>query len=202
MISVLVAEDMRILRDALVEILTHEDDMEVVAAVGSGDVIVSTAERVRPDIALIDIELPGRDGIDAAAELRLALPGCRTLILTGVGRADNLRRSVDAKVDGFMLKDAPAAEFVNAIRTIAAGGTVLDPQLAYKTLNASQTPLTARETEVLQLTAAGADPRGIARELYLSYGTVRNYLASAVMKLGARNRIDAVRIATEAGWLR
>ena len=201
MIRVLIAEDMRILRDALGAILAAEDDIDVVGAVDTGDVIVSTARRVRPDVAVIDIGLPGIDGIDAAVELSVAVPACRTLILTGVARPANLRRSVDARLDGFMLKDAPAVELVAAIRTIASGGKVVDPQLAYAAMDAPRTPLTERETAVLQRTASGAAPREIARELHLSYGTVRNYLASAVTKLGARNRVDAVRIASEADWL-
>lgn len=201
MIRVLVAEDMRLLREALVDLIGSEDDIEVVASVESGDAIVPAALRDRPDVAVIDIELPHRDGLDAAAELHELLPDCRTLILTGIGRPGNLRRSARANVSGFMVKDARPQELVAAIRTIAAGGRVIDPQLAYAALDVAGNPLTEREADVLRLTAEGSNPREIAARLHLTYGTVRNYLASAVTKLGARNRVDAIRIATEAGWI-
>lgn len=201
MIRVLLVEDVRILREALAGLLALEEDIEVVAEVESGDVIVATAVRTRPDVAVIDIELPGLDGISAAAELHERLPECRTLILTGVGRPGTLRRALSAHVAGFMVKDARPTELVEAIRTVARGGRVLDPQLAFAALDVQGSPLTKREAEVLRLTAAGAEPPEIAVRIGLSYGTVRNYLASAVTKLNARNRVDAIRIATEAGWI-
>lgn len=200
-IRVLLAEDVRMLRDALVELLAHEDDIEVVAALETGDAIVPTALQLRPDVAVIDVELPGLDGIDAAIELRARLPECRALILTGVGRPGTLRRSARAQVSGFMLKDSRPQDLIGAIRTIACGGRVIDPQLAYAALDVAESPLTEREAEVLRLTAGGATPRQIAATLHLTYGTVRNYLASAVTRLAARNRVDAIRIAKEAGWL-
>lgn len=201
MIRVLLVEDVRILREALAGLLALEEDIEVVAEVESGDVIVATAVRTRPDVAVIDIELPGLDGISAAAELHERLPECRTLVLTGVGRPGTLRRALSAHVAGFMVKDARPTELVEAIRTVARGGRVLDPQLAFAALDVQGSPLTKREAEVLRLTAAGAEPPEIAVRIGLSYGTVRNYLASAVTKLNARNRVDAIRIATEAGWI-
>ncbi|MCW3820556.1 response regulator transcription factor [Micromonospora sp. DR5-3] len=201
MIRVLLAEDVRVLREALAELLGHEDDIEVVAAVDRGDAVVPAAVRHRPDVAVIDIEMPGIDGLDAAARLRRELPTCRTLVLTGIGGPATLRRGVQAQVAGFMLKDSGPREVADAIRTVAAGGRVLDPQLAYVALGSTDSPLTERETEVLRLTASGATPREVAASLYLTYGTVRNYLASAVTKLDARNRVDAIRIAAEAGWL-
>ncbi|MFF5209208.1 DNA-binding response regulator [Streptosporangium sp. NPDC000396] len=201
MIRVLVAEDMRILREALVGLLELEDGIEVVAELGSGDDIVRAALEHRPQVAIIDIELPGLDGLSAAAQLRDLLPGCRVLVLTGVGRPGNLRRAVNAGVAGFMLKDSRPQDLIAAVRTIAAGGRVIDPHLAYAALDVAESPLTDRELDVLRLTASGSEPRDIARQLSLSYGTVRNYLASAVTKLNARNRVDAIRIATEAGWL-
>lgn len=201
MIRVLVAEDVRLLREALVTLLRLEDDIEVVASIGSGDRIVPEALRHRPDVGVIDISMPGRDGLDAAVELRGRLPECRILILTGSGQPAVLRRSVRAGVEGFMLKDAEPGALVEAIRTIAGGSKVIDPDLAYTALGAADSPLTERETTVLQRTAAGSSPREVAASMHLSYGTVRNYLASAVVKLGARNRVDAIRIATEAGWL-
>jgi two-component system response regulator DesR len=200
-IKVLVAEDVRMLREALVGLIGYEDDIEVVAAVDSGDAIVPAALRHRPDLAVIDIELPKQDGLDAAAELHQLLPECRTLVLTGLGRPGNLRRSARAQVAGFMLKDSRPQDLVAAIRTIAAGGRVIDPQLAYAALDVADSPLTEREADVLRLTSEGLNPREIAARLHLTYGTVRNYLATAVTKLGARNRVDAIRIASEAGWV-
>ncbi len=201
MIRVLVAEDVRILRDALVALLALEDDIEVVASLASGDVVVAQATEHRPDVAVLDIDLPGTDGLTAAAELRERVPECRVLILTGLGQPGTLRRALSAQVSGFLLKDAQPEELVAAIRRVAAGARVIDPQLALDTLDAPANPLTEREIEVLRCAAAGAEPREIADQLFLSYGTVRNYLASAVTKLGARNRIDAIRIASAAGWM-
>src|SRR3954454_1900303 len=201
MIRVLLAEDVRMLREALVGVLGLADDLEVVGAVEAGDTIVATALRTRPDVAVIDIELPGLDGISAAVQLHQWLPDCRTLILTGVGRPGTLRRAMSAKVAGFMGKDAAPEDLVDAVRSVAAGGRVLDPQLAFAALDAEGNPMTERESDVLRLTASGAEPTEVAARLGLSHGTVRNYLATAVSKLGARNRVDAIRIASEAGWL-
>ncbi|MGW0804670.1 response regulator transcription factor [Nonomuraea sp. NPDC002799] len=201
MIRVLIAEDVRILREALVALLGYEEGMEVVAEVATGDAIVPAALAHRPDVAVLDIDLPLLDGLAAAADLHERLPECRVLILTALGRPGNLRRGVEAHVSGFMLKDSRPQDLVNAIREVAAGGRVVDQQLAFAALDLPASPLTDREADVLRLTGAGATPRDIARDLHLSYGTVRNYLASAVTKLNARTRLDAVRIATEAGWL-
>ncbi|MFD8563781.1 DNA-binding response regulator [Streptosporangium canum] len=201
MIRVLLAEDMSMLREALAALLALEDDIEIVAEVGTGDVIVPTALRTRPDVAVIDIELPGMDGLSAAAELHERLPECRALILTGVGRPGSLRRAMSAHVAGFMVKGSRPKELIEAIRTVAGGGRVVDPQLAFAALNVQGSPLTEREAEVLRLTASGAEPPEIAARIGLSYGTVRNYLASSVTKLNARNRVDAIRIAAEAGWI-
>ncbi|MFG6200125.1 DNA-binding response regulator [Nonomuraea sp. JJY05] len=201
MIRILIAEDMRILRDTLVALLGLEDDLEVVAELAAGDRIVPTALRHRPDVAIIDIDLPGTDGLTAAAELHRLLPECRTLILTGLGRPGTLRRALAARVSGFVVKDAPSQELVDAIRRVAAGERVIDAKLALAALEASGNPLSPREAEVLKRHAAGASAAEIAADMHLSYGTVRNYLAAAVTKLGARNRVDAARIAEEAGWL-
>ena len=201
MIRVLLAEDVRMLRDALVGVLRLAEGIEVVGAVETGDAIVTTALQARPDVAVIDIALPGLDGISAAAQLHQWLPDCRTLILTGLARPGTLRRALAAKVAGFMGKDASPEDLVDAVRTVAAGGKVLDPQLAFTALDVSASPLTERESDVLRLTASGAEPTEVATRLGLSHGTVRNYLATAVTKLGARNRVDAIRIASEAGWL-
>lgn len=201
MIRILIAEDVRILRDTLVAVLQLEDDLEVVAAAATGDEIVPAGLEHRPDVAVLDIDLPGTDGLTAAAELYRRLPACRTLILTGMGKPGHLRRAMAAHVRGFMIKDAPADQLIDAIRRVAAGERVVDPQLALAALEVTENPLSPREAEILKLHAAGAAATEIAADLFLSYGTVRNYLASAVTKLGARNRVDAARIAADAGWL-
>jgi two-component system, NarL family, response regulator DesR len=200
-IRVLVAEDMRILRDTLAAVLSMEDDIDVVAQVADGDGIIPAALAQRPDVALVDIDLPGRDGLTAAAALRERCPDCRVVILTVLGQPGNLRRALAAGVAGFLPKETPSAELINAVRKVNAGEKVIDPQLAVRALEAPGNPLSPRETDVLRRLAGGAGPTEIAAEMFLSYGTVRNYLASAVTKLGARNRVDAVRIAAEAGWL-
>ncbi|MEU8891935.1 response regulator transcription factor [Streptomyces sp. NPDC048442] len=201
MVRVLLAEDMPMLRRALVALLELQEDITVVAEVGSGDGILPKALEVRPDVAVLDIDLPGMDGISAAALLRDALPQCRTVILTSLGRPGNLRRALLAGACGFLLKDADPDQLACAIRDVAAGRQVIDPQLAVATLQAGEGPLTVREAEVLRRAADGEEVPEIARALFLSSGTVRNYLATAVTKLGARNRMDAVRIAREAGWM-
>lgn len=200
MIKVLLAEDMHMVRGALVALLALEPDIEVVAEVASGDEILPTARRVRPDVAVIDIDLPGMDGLTAAGELHEKLPECRTLILTSLGRPGTLRRALSARVGGFMLKDAPAAELADAIRGVAVGRRVVDSQLALAAWDSADCPLTAREVEVLRLAAEGEDAVEIAARLYLSAGTVRNYLTTIVSKLNARNRVDAIRLAKNAGW--
>jgi two-component system, NarL family, response regulator DesR len=201
MIRVLVAEDMRILRDTLVSVLNLEEDIEVVAQVATGEDIVPAAVAERPDLALLDIDMPGIDGLTAAAELHERLPACRVVILTVLGRPGFLRRALDAHVSGFLVKDAPSDELIDVLRRIAAGERVIDAQVALAALETAGSPLSPREADVLKRFAAGAGPAEIAAELFLSYGTVRNYLASAVTKVGGRNRMDAVRIATQAGWL-
>ncbi|MER7765573.1 response regulator transcription factor [Kitasatospora sp. NPDC096140] len=200
-IRILLAEDMHMVRGALVALLDLEDDLTVVSEVARGDEIVQAALEHRPDVAVVDIDLPGVDGLTAAARLRERLPECRTLILTNLGRPGTLRRALMAQVSGYLLKDAPPGELASAIRRVAAGQRVIDPQLALDTWNSEETPLTERETEVLQLASEGHDPVEIAKLLRLSAGTVRNYLTTIVSKLNARNRVDAIRAAREAGWL-
>ncbi len=201
MIRVLLAEDMQILRDTLAALLRLEDDMDVVAVVSGGDAIVPAAVAQRPDVAVVDIDLPGSDGLTAAGQLHEQCPQCKVLILTVLGKPGVLRRALAVHVAGFLPKDVPAGQLVDAVRKVAAGERVIDPQLALTALEVPDSPLSPREAEVLTMFAAGADPAEIAKAMFLSYGTVRNYLASAVTKLGARNRVDAVRIAAEAGWL-
>ncbi|MFD7641886.1 DNA-binding response regulator [Kitasatospora sp. NPDC059795] len=202
MIRILLAEDMSMLRGALVALLNLEDDLEVVAELARGDQIVSEALRVRPDVAVIDIDLPGLDGLSAAAQLHDRLPECRALILTSLGRPGTLRRALECKVSGFILKDVPPRQLTEAIRAVVAGERVVDPQLALSAFDSgAENPLTQRETEVLRQAGQGAEADEIADRLFLSVRTVRNYLTAAVTKLNARNRVDAVRIAREAGWL-
>ncbi|WP_433238034.1 response regulator [Streptosporangium sp. CA-135522] len=201
MIRVLVAEDQRILREALVGLLDLQDDIEVVAASATGTAAEAAALEHRPDVAILDIEMPEMSGLEVADRLQASLPDCRILVLTGVGRPGHLRRAGAARVAGFMLKDTPLRQLIDAVRIVAAGGRVIDPQLAYAALDIPGSPLGEREAEVLRLIADGHEPRDVAEKLHLSYGTVRNYLASAITKLSARNRVDAIRLAREAGWI-
>ena len=201
MISILLAEDTAILRDTLVAVLDLEDDMKVVAQVAHGDQILPAARRWQPEVAILDIDLPGQDGLTAAGQLAADLPQCGVLILTAHAQPANLRTALAANVAGFLAKDTPAADLIRAVRDIAGGARVIDPAVALAALDARPSPLTPRETDVLRLQAEGLDPREIAARLFLSHGTVRNYLASATDKLGARNRIHAIRIATENEWL-
>ncbi|MGI5125346.1 response regulator transcription factor [Pseudonocardia sp. CA-107938] len=201
MIRVLVAEDTGILRDTLVAVFDLQPDLEVVAQVAKGDAIVPEARRHRPDVAIVDIDLPVVDGLTATAQLRAEVPCCRVLILTAFARPGHLRTALAAGATGFLGKDTPAAELMAAVRRVAAGEQVVDHDLAVAALQSRDNPLTAREVDVLRSFAAGGSPPDIARELHLTVGTVRNYLAAAMVKLDARNRVDAVRIATEQGWM-
>ncbi|HTF06668.1 MAG TPA: response regulator transcription factor [Asanoa sp.] len=201
MIRVMIAEDVRLLRESLAAVLELEDDLTVVATVERGDEILDAATRARPDVALLDIDLPGLDGISGAGQLRERLPDCRTVILTGLSRPGHLRRALAAGASGFLLKHSVPQTLIDAIRKIAAGERVVDPQLALAALETPDSPLPAREIDVLRLAATGAGPDEIAATLFLSVGTVRNYLSSAITRLDARNRVDAIRIATDQGWL-
>jgi len=201
MIRVLLAEDQAMVRGALAALLTLEGDIEIVAEVGNGDDVVPTALATRPDVALLDIEMPGCDGITAAAALHLQLPSCRVLILTTFGRPGYLRRAMESGVVGFLLKDAPSAQLATAIRRTVAGERVVDPTLAMAALSEGNNPLTERERAVLTAATGGASIAEIAASLFLSEGTVRNYLSVAIQKLGAHNRVEAAYIAEEKGWL-
>ncbi|MDX3800375.1 response regulator transcription factor [Streptomyces sp. AK04-3B] len=200
-IRVLLAEDQGMMRGALALLLGLEADIEVVAQVGAGDRIVESALLHRPDVALLDIELPGISGLDAAAELREQAPDCRVLILTTFGRPGYLRRAMEAGAAGFLVKDGPVEELAEAIRRVLAGETVVDPALAAAALGAGPNPLTARERDVLNASADGATVADIADRLHLSESTVRNYLSSAIGKTGVRNRMEAMREARQQGWL-
>lgn len=201
MIRVLLAEDMHLIRGALVALLSLQDDIEVVAELADGSLIVPTALELKPDVAVLDIDLPGVDGVTAAAELAEKLPSCRTLILTALGNPANLRRALGSSVRGFMLKDAPAAALAAAIRRVARGEWTINHDLVEAALRHGVSPLTDREAEVLRLAADGLDIEEISAKLGLSAGTVRNYLTAVVTKTSARNRVDAIRIAREAGWI-
>jgi len=200
-IRVLVAEDQAMVRGALKSLLAPESDIEVVAEAARGDEVVKLARRTHPDVALLDIEMPGLDGISAAAALRGEMPSCRSLILTTFGKPGFLRRAMDAGAFGFLLKDAPSHELARAIRRTAAGERVVDPGLAASALAEGLSPLSERERQVLAATDRGADVEEIARTLFLSKGTVRNHLSTAIQKLGARNRAEAAKIADSKGWL-
>ncbi|MEU7891828.1 response regulator transcription factor [Nonomuraea sp. NPDC049152] len=201
MIRVLLAEDMHMIRAALTALLRLESDIEVVAEVTRGDEIVPTAMDVRPDVAIVDIDLPVVDGITAAATLRTLLPSCRILVLTAMGQPGQVRRALESGIEAFLVKDAPGDRLADAIRRTAAGLRVLDADLVSSAMEYGESPLTQRERTVLAESARGATAEEIASRLHLSAGTVRNYLTGAITKTGARNKIDAIRIAEDAGWL-
>ena len=201
MIRVLMAEDMHLIRGALVALLQLEDDLEVVAELDRGDQILDTALRTRPDVAVVDIDLPGLDGLTAAAQLHQRLPECRTLVLTGLSQPGHLLRALKVHVRGFIVKDAPAQTLADGIRRVAGGERVIDPELVAAALETGTTPLTDREADVLRAAETGIPTGQIADRLALSPATVRNYLSNAISKVGGRNRIDAIRIARDAGWL-
>jgi two-component system response regulator DesR len=200
-IRVLLAEDQDMIRGALAALLSLEPDIQIVAQVNRGDDVLDQALEHRPDVALVDIEMPGRNGIDAAAELHRDFPECRVLILTTFGRPGLMRRAMAAGATGFMLKDARAEELAVAIRRTAAGERVVDPQLAAQALSEGESPLSSREAEVLAASSDGSSVIEVAARLHLSEGTVRNYLSAVIQKLNARNRTDAARIAKVKGWM-
>ncbi|MEU6623415.1 response regulator transcription factor [Streptomyces litmocidini] len=201
MIRLLLAEDQGMMRGALALLLGMEHDIEVVAQVGRGDEIVDAALVARPDVALLDIELPGRSGLDAAADLRDEVPDCKVLILTTFGRPGYLRRAMEAGAAGFLVKDGPVEDLAEAVRQVLRGETVIDPALAAAALSAGPNPLTGRERDALAASVDGATIADIAATLHLSESTVRNYLSSAIGKTGTRNRMEAVRAARRQGWL-
>lgn len=200
-ISVLLAEDQGMLRGALALLLGLEPDIAVVAEVATGDAVMARALEARPDVALLDIELPGRSGLDAAAELRERLPECRVLILTTFSRPGYLRRAMEVGAYGFLVKDGPVEELAVAIRRVLAGERVIDPALAAAALSAGPNPLTPRERDVLSAAADGATIADVAGRVHLSPATVRNYLSAAIGKTATRNRMEAVRAARQNGWL-
>jgi len=200
-IRVLIAEDQAMIREALAALLSFEDDIEVVAQVGRGDEVAAAAEAAAPDVALLDIEMPGMDGLTAAAALRRACPGTKIVILTTFGRPGYLRRAMESGVSGFIVKDSPADKLARTIRDVLRGQRVIDPDLAAAALAEGTSPLTPRERDVLAASDNGAAIAAIATALCLSEGTVRNYLSACIQKTGARNRTEAFRVAEERGWL-
>lgn len=201
MIRVLIAEDQGMVRGALATLLALEDDIEVVAQCSRGDEVVAAAQTAQPDVALLDIEMPGIDGLKAAALLHQAQPACTIIILTTFGRPGYLRRAMEAGATGFVVKDGPADQLAVSIRRAVAGERVIDTALAAAALSDGSNPLTPRERDVLHAASGGATIASIAGSMFLSQGTVRNYLSSAIQKTGARNRLEAVRTAEQHGWL-
>ncbi len=201
MIRVLIAEDQALVRGAIAALLGLEPDIEVVAQAGRGDEALALALGTRPDIALLDIEMPGVDGLAAAALLKEKLPDCRTIVLTTFGRPGYLKRAIENGAVGFLTKEAPVAELAAAIRRAMKGERVIDPKVAIAALSEGDNPLTPREREVLTCAGSGSSIAGIASSLFLSEGTVRNYLSTAIQKLGAINRVEAWRKAKDKGWL-
>jgi two-component system response regulator DesR len=200
-IRVLLADDQALVRGALAAMLGLEHDIEVVAQVGSGADVVPAATASMPDVALLDVQMPGGDGLDAAAALKKALPACRVVILTTFGRPGYLARAMRAGASGFVVKDAPPEQLVDAVRRVHAGLRVVDPTLAAESLSSGTSPLTEREHDVLLAARDGATVTDVASRLHLSEGTVRNHLSAAIGKTAARTRAEAVRVADERGWL-
>jgi two-component system response regulator DesR len=200
-VRLLIADDQALVRGAMAALLALEPDLEVVAEVGRGDVVLAACRANAIDVAVLDVEMPGLDGIEAAAEVKRHLPGVRVLIVTTFGRPGFLRRALAAGVDGFVVKDTPARQLADAVRRVHQGLRVVDPVLAADSLAVGESPLTPRETEVLRCSLGGATVATIARQLTLSEGTVRNHLSGAIGKTGAATRTEAARIAQDNGWL-
>ncbi|WP_344528533.1 response regulator transcription factor [Streptomyces albiaxialis] len=188
-------------REALAALLGLEPDLEVVAQVGRGDEVAAAVDAHAPDVALLDIEMPGASGLDVGAALRVSHPALKVVILTTFGRPGYLRRAMESGADAFLVKDAPAAELAAAVRRVLAGERVIDPALAAAALAEGASPLTARERDVLSAAGGGKSNAEIAAALHLSHGTVRNYLSTAIQKTGARNRAEAAQTARNKGWL-
>jgi len=200
-IRVLLAEDQAMVRGALAALLRLEHDIEIVAEVARGDDVLPAALKAQPDVALLDVEMPGGGGLAAAEALHQQLPACRVIIVTTFSRGGYLRQALESGALGFLLKDAPASELASAIRRVMAGERVVDPELALAALSEGDNPLTTREREVLTASLDGASIADIAAELVVSEGTVRNHLSTAIQKVGAHNRTEAARLAEQKGWL-
>ncbi len=201
LIRLLLADDQALVRGALAALLDLEPDLSVVAEVATGDQVLAAAQAHHPDVALIDVEMPGMDGIETTRALKQDRPETRVLIVTTFGRPGYLRRALQAGADGFVVKDTPARQLADAVRRVHAGLRVVDADLAADSLVAGDSPLTARESEVLRAGRDGASVAAIAGRLHLSEGTVRNHLSSAIGKTGSANRAEAIRVADRNGWL-
>lgn len=200
-IRILLADDQALVRGALSAMLNLESDIEVVAEVGSGDEVLDAALRTTPDVALLDVQMPGKDGLVAAAELRERLPSCKVIVCTTFGRPGYLSRAMAAGAVGFVVKDSPPEQLVDAVRRVDSGLRVVDPALAAESLASGPSPLTEREREVLAAASVGGTIADVAKQLHLSQGTVRNHLSAAIGKTGARTRAEAARLAEDRGWL-
>ncbi|MEL4504503.1 response regulator transcription factor [Luteococcus sp. H138] len=201
MIRVLIADDETLVRDALASLLELDDDIDVVGVAASGTEAVAAAARLRPDLALLDLQMPGLDGIEAASQIRAVNPACNCIIVTSHGRPGYLKKALGVGVRGFLPKTTSASTLARVIREVHAGGRHVDPQLAAEAIAAGDSPLTPRESDVLEYAADGAPVEEIALRAHLSAGTVRNYLSSAVAKLGTNNRHEAIRLAQKQGWI-
>jgi two-component system response regulator DesR len=201
MIKLLLADDQALVRGAMAALLDMEPDLKVVAEVGRGDEVVDAVRDHEVDVALLDVEMPGMDGVAAARELHRAVPECRVLMVTTFGRAGYLRQAMAAGASGFIVKDTPARQLADAVRRVHEGLRVVDPALAAQSLAQGDSPLTDREADMLRSARDGGTVADIARDLHLSEGTVRNHLSSAIGKTGARTRAEAVRLAVDNGWL-
>lgn len=201
MIRVLLADDQALLVDALAAALDLQPDLEVVATVRSGDEVLAAARRARPDVALLDVQMPGADGLSVTARLTAELPECRVVVLTTFARTGYLRRAVEAGAVGFVIKEAPLERMVDAVRRVHAGLRAFDPQLSARAQITGRSPLTERERDVLRATLAGDQVADIARSLRLAESTVRNHLSAAIGKTGGRTRAAAARLAEDNGWL-
>lgn len=200
-IRLLVADDQALVRGALVALLDLEPDLSVIAQVGRGDEVVDAVREHRPDVCLLDIEMPGIDGIAACSALRREVPGARVLMVTTFGRPGYLRRALEAGASGFVVKDTPAPELADAVRRVNAGLRVVDPDLAAESLTGGPNPLTERESQVLRVALTGATVATIAAQVHLTQGTVRNHLSAAIGKTGTRTRVEAAQVAQQQGWL-
>ncbi|WP_210603726.1 response regulator transcription factor [Brevibacterium oceani] len=201
MITLLIADDQRMVREALAALLGMEADLEVVAQCARGDEVLPAVRESRPDVALLDVDMPGPDGLEVAATLNKEFPQVKVIIVTTYGRPGWVKRAMDAEVDGFMVKDAPVEHLAEGIRRVMSGLRVIDPELVVESSMHGASPLTERETDVLRAAADGASVDEVASTLFLSAGTVRNRLSAAIGKTNARNRADAARIARDNGWL-
>lgn len=201
MIRILLADDENLIRDALAGLLGLEEDIDVVAQAASGPEAVAAGRHHRPDVAVLDLQMPGLDGIAVAQQLAAEVPGCRSVIVTSHGRPGYLKRALEAGVSAFLPKTVSGRVLADVVRQVQAGGRYVDPELAAEAISAGDSPLTPREADVLELAADGTPVEEIAQRAHLSPGTVRNYLSAAAMKLGAANRHEAVQVARRHGWI-